>query len=144
MLEPFTKFDELSPEVFKHKTLDVLSYAIAQQIGLAGANMEMELVNLPERMAQQFILRFRLPGEVIQDNRLMCEYPERGVLNAIRYELALLGERFPRTLGFLRKAMPVVNQLRVYQSVVYPDVGVHPDMEKVRIFYQDNLVKVLP
>jgi hypothetical protein len=127
------------------KVLDVLSFAIAEQIDLTDpSQLTMQINELPNRMVAQFIARFRLPGEVIQDQTLICEYPKRGILNAIRYELAELGDRYPRVLGWMRRARPVIVQHRVWQSLVYPGVPVHRDLEKVRIFYQTGSSEVQP
>jgi hypothetical protein len=141
MLEPFTPFTTQATE----KVLDVLSFAIAEQIDLSNVEQVSVLVNeLPDRMAKQFIARFRLPGEVLQDQKLLCEYPKRGILNAIRYELSELGDRYPRALGWLRKVRPVIVQHRVWQAMVYPGIPVHKDLSHVRLFYQTNMAEVQP
>lgn len=139
MLEPGTKITETIQE----KTLDVVSYAIGQTIykrtaALFSQPPEVVHYELAEKMADQFIARFRLPSEVLQDQKVIAEYPKRGILNAIRYELAMLGNRYPRALGWLQKAMPTINRVRVYEAAVYPNIPVHPDMDYVRIFFSSN------
>lgn len=123
--------------------LDVLSFAIGEQIELLNMEqMNLQMQDLPNRMARQFVLRFRLPGEVKQDNRLIASYPKRGILNAIRFELSELGVRYPRALGWLQRVKPTMVEHRMWQAVVYPDIPVHRDLEKVRIFYQTNMNEV--
>lgn len=127
----------------KELVLDVLSFAIAEQINLINpTQLTMQINELPERMSRQFIARFRLPGEVKQDNRLIASYPKRGILNAIRFELSEWGERFPRALGWLQRVRPVMVEHRMWQAIVYPELPVHRDLEKVRIFYQTNMAEV--
>jgi hypothetical protein len=102
---------------------DLAQVAIPAQIG----------VKEEHDMACVFKATFRLPSEVMQDNRLVAEYPA-SLWDHVKLKLRGWG---------LTWFKPKVPEVRVHQVAVYPAFpAVHRDMERVRIAFMPKLETV--
>lgn len=103
-------------EPIKAETIDlkVLTYNTAvhldEELGFRPGGLEFFLDKLPMEMALRLTARLRVPGQVLQDDTLIAEYP------------VTLWDYIKRALGWRHR----IAQVRMNEHLVYPEVQV-PD-----------------
>ncbi len=126
-----------------HQTfdLDILRYNVGQflarEIDLAPGGLEFISREMPEMMGRQLLGVLRVPGQVLQNNRMIHQHPAT-LWDHIKQRVAA---HFPG----LKRWLPVnYLEVRLTEHLVYPTLSVpSPYADKVRLFVEPSFTTVL-
>lgn len=109
--------------VLHEKTIEVLRFNCA--IEVHNLDVSVNTSGLAERLAHRLVASLRLPGEVLQDNKVVAEYP------------ASLWDHIKKVLGFKHELVRV----RCSETVVFPDIQLPPRQHCVSVCWHENVEK---
>lgn len=94
------------------RCLDVLRFSVSSQFDLRfEPHLDLSVDYIPEQMARRLTAHWRVPGEVLQDDTVIAEYP------------ASLWDHIKSAFGLKHRT----TQVRLNETVCFPDVPLSPD-----------------
>lgn len=127
-----------SIETFDLKLLKFSTAAVLDRELFYGGEPALEFLHrtLPERMAHQLIATLKVPGQVLQDNRVLAAYPIT-LWDHIKF---LIKTRWPKVGGRLSVHL---KEVRLTEHLLYPTVHVPgPYADSVRLYVAPSITTV--
>lgn len=115
---------------YRDETLDIMRQSIAMHLSEHDVQQKPELMldRLPHEMAYRLIASMRIAGDVLQDDRIVAEYP------------ATFWDHVRKVFGFSYRK----DVVRVKETVLFPEMQLPMHGDKVRIMFSDRIERSAP